>query len=152
MIIVAKTQEQKLSALRCFQERGVPLTLTDDFQAIARLSDNDERLMGIVAYNNFCGKICSMHIVGDGNWVSREFIRIAFDYPFNQCGLKAILSPIASNNTKALKFDLHFGFQEVHRVKDGWEQGVDLILLQLLKEECRYLGKESHEELSAKAA
>lgn len=139
MLVVAKTDAEKWAMYGFLVAHGVKLHRSEDFQAIGRLSPNTRGLIGVVAYNGFCGNVCSMHIAGDGNWVSREFIRAAFEYPFVQLKLAAIVAPVAATNNKALRFDKHFGFREVHRVQDGWENGVDLVLLEMKREECRWL-------------
>lgn len=141
MIVVANTDAEKWAMFLFLQEHGVKLHRSEDFQAIGRLSraSGEPKLIGVVAYNGFCGNVCSMHIAGDGNWVSREFIKLAFDYPFNQAKVEAVIAPVAADNAKALRFDKHFGFKEIHRVKDGWDSGVDLVYLQLLRSECRWL-------------
>lgn len=145
MIHVADTIPKKELALHFLRERGVLLHRSDDFQALVRISDVTQQIIGVVAFNGFCGNVCSVHLAGDGNWVSREFIRKVFDYPFRQLNLVAIVAPIAATNERALRFDKHFGMREVHRIKDGWEAGVDLILLEMRKEDCRYLEEENHE-------
>lgn len=138
MIVVAKTDAEKWAMFRFLHAHGVQVQKSDDFQAIGRVGTGGS-LIGVVAYNGFCGNTCAMHIAGDGNWVSREYIKAAFDYPFNQLGIEAVIAPVAADNHKALRFDKHFGFQEVHRVKNGWEKGTDLIYLQLLRKDCRWL-------------
>lgn len=125
-------------------EHGVRLHKSEDFQAIGRVGVGGD-LIGVVAYNGFCGRVCSMHMAGVGNWVSREFILAAFSYPFKQLDMLAVISPIAESNHRALRFDKHFGFREVHRVPDGYEEGVDLIFLEMRKEDCRYLDEVKRE-------
>jgi RimJ/RimL family protein N-acetyltransferase len=142
VIIVAKDEATKWAMWKFLHDHGVTLHQSADFQAIGRMSDVTHEPMGVVAYNGFCGRVCSMHIAGEGNWISREFIRAAFDYPFRQLELEAVLSPLAATNHRAMKLDTHFGFREVHRVENGWEPGIDLVILQLRRSDCRYLEKD----------
>lgn len=139
MIVASDTDVKKWAMFLFLEKHGVGLKRSEDFQAIGRLSPHKKDLIGVVGYNGFCGKICAMHIAGEGNWISREFIKAAFDYPFNQLGMKAIIAPVAADNAKALRLDQHFGFKEIHRVPDAWADGVDLVFLQLNREDCRYL-------------
>jgi RimJ/RimL family protein N-acetyltransferase len=145
MLIVADSDVTKWAMFNFLCEHGVRLSRSEDFQAIGRLSENTRELIGVVAYNGFCGRVCSMHMAGIGNWISREYIRAAFAYPFKQLELAAVISPVAANNSRALRLDTHFGFREVHRVTDGWERGVDLVLLELKREHCRHLGEKQNE-------
>lgn len=149
MIVTSETDGNKIALWQFMVTHGVQLHRSEDFQAIGRLGAGGD-LIGVVAFNGFCGNVCSVHIAGDGNWVSREFIKAVFDYVFRQLNLVAIVSPIAANNDRALRFDKHFGMREVHRIKNGWADGVDLIILEMRKEDCRYLHEVKRE--LAKAA
>src|SRR4051812_26808838 len=117
MVIVARDLRTKVEMLAFLADRGVRLCLSEDVQCIGRRSENDHALVGVVAFNGFTGDICQMHVAGDGNWMTRELIHAAFDYPFKQLGLAAIMAPVPGNNARALKMDKHFGFAEVYRIR-----------------------------------
>lgn len=70
------------------------------------------------------------------------FIQEVMEYVFNTCGRKIILGSVPSENLKALAFDTHIGFKEVHRVKDGFKDGSDIVLIELRKEDCRWIKDE----------
>lgn len=140
-VVTALKIEEKLAMLSFLHAHDVHLPPSGDFQAFGTVSEDDKSLLGVVAFNGFWGHVCTMHTAGEGNWVTRRLIWQSFDYPFRQLGLKAVLAPVAANNHKALKFDTRLGFKEVHRIKDGWDDGVDLIILQLLYDECHWLRK-----------
>ena len=150
MIVTSKNDGLKLAMFMFLRNRGVLLHRSEDFQAIGRVGVAGQ-LIGVVGYNGFCGRCCSMHIAGDGNWVSREFIRAAFDYPFNQIGVEYVVSPLGADNHRALKFDKHFGFTELARIPEGWDVGVDLVILKLKKSDCKWL-REGRPVLVEKAA
>ena len=139
MIVVAATGNDKIAMHRFLAEHGVRLNRSEDFQAIGRLSAYTNELIGVVAYNGFCGKVCQMHVAGVGNWVSREFIHAAFDYPFRQLQLNAIFAPVEGTNERALRFEKHMGFREVYRLPSGWDVGVDLVFLEMRLEDCKWL-------------
>lgn len=92
-----------------------------------------------------------MHVAGEGNWVSRELIRAVFDYVFNTAGLNVVLGLVPSGNVKALRFDKHIGFSEVARIKDAHPDGA-LIVLELRRENCRYLRESNGQEVYPRAA
>ena len=139
MIVVAGDDAQRLACWSFLQRHGVEIPRSEDFQAIARLGSSG--ILGVVGYNGFCGRVCSMHMAGDGNWISREFIKRAFHYPFRQLNLVAVMAPVAETNTRAIELDKKFGFKEVHRVEKGWGDSVDLVVLQLKREDCKWLLK-----------
>lgn len=50
-------------------------------------------------------------------------------------------SLVPANNTKALSVDKKIGFKEVTRLKDAFKQGVDYVLLEMRKEDCKYFNE-----------
>lgn len=120
---------------------GVNLHRSEDFQALGRMEG--DRLLGVVGYNGFCGLTCQIHTAGVGHWVSREFIRATFDYPFRQLGMEHLFAPVAATNHKALRFDAHMGFAEFGRIKDGYELGTDLIVLTMARADCRWITQDA---------
>jgi hypothetical protein len=61
------------------------------------------------------------------------------------------VSPTArerADNAKALGFDGHLGFREVHRVKDGHSAGVDTCFFEMRREECRWILGDSWAEVN----
>ena len=51
----------------------------------------------------------------------------------------SMYSLVSEDNEKALKLNKHIGFRETGRIPDGDHPGVDLVLLVLPRDECRYL-------------
>jgi hypothetical protein len=140
-VVTALTPQEKMSMLGFLHAHDVNLPPSGDFQAFGSVSENAKSLLGVVAFNGFWGHVCTMHTAGEGNWVTRKLIWRAFDYPFRQLGLQAVLAPVAASNTRALKFDQKMGFKEVHRIVNGWAEDDDLIVLQLLREDCHWLDR-----------
>ena len=113
-----------------------------DFKALARVEDME--IQGVVGYNNFTGSSCQMHYAGESkHWMTREHIRASFRYPFITLGLKVILLVVPSGNTHALKVDRKFGFKDLIYIPDAHPDG-GLHILQMRKEECRWLGSEDN--------
>lgn len=144
MIVSTKTVDEKLLALEFLRKHGVDVSLSEDFNAQARLSSQGV-IMGVVGYNGFCGKVCAMHVAGVGNWISRDFLWKAFDYPFKQVGIVQIISPVAASNHRALKLNKHLGFEVLQRIRDGWADNEDLIFMSMRYNQCRWLREPKHE-------
>ena len=68
------------------------------------------------------------------------------DWVFNVCDRQMMLGLVPSNNLQALKLDKHFGFKEVGRIPNAIKDGVDYVIMQLTKDECKYI---SHTEEAA---
>lgn len=109
----------------------IGLHWSTDFRALARVVDSE--IVGVVGYEGFTGTSCRMHMAGTGRWISREFIRISFAYPFQTLGLNMVFGVIPSGNRVALDIDLRLGFTELIYVPGAHPDG-GLHFLQLTKE------------------
>lgn len=76
--------------------------------------------------------------------IRHGFVYECMDYFFNTCDKKVLIGLTPSNNVKSLKFNRHLGFREVYRVKDGYDYGVDYVVQELRKEECRWINEQRH--------
>lgn len=101
-----------------------------------------ERIRGVVAYDNWTENAVQAHMAVDSPIVWRHLLRPAFEYPFQQCGKNVLLGIIPSHNAKSVQMTRALGFKEAHRVKDGWAKGDDLIVFEMRREDCRFLGGE----------
>ena len=100
----------------------------------------DGNLVAVVGYCSFMPNACQMHIaaVDEVNWMSRDLLWAAFDYPFNVLGVKVILGQICGSNEDALRLNRHLGFKVVAEIPDAHMDG-DLVIMAMKKEECRFL-------------
>jgi RimJ/RimL family protein N-acetyltransferase len=113
--------------------------------------NSDGKILGVVGFDGWNGASCQMHVAGEGNWVTRQLLFAGFDYPFNVAGCRVVLGLVPSGNDKALRFDKHVGFREVARIKDAHPDG-ELIVLEMRRENCRYLRKQDGQEVISAAA
>ena len=96
-------------------------------------------LRAVVVYCGFGGKSCVMHIASEGShWMTKGFLKIAFEYPFKNMGLKVILATISGKNEKSLRLSRHLGFQEVATIADAHNDG-DLVILKMRSEDCKWI-------------
>jgi len=112
-----------------------------------------EDTCGIVAYDVETGEIAAMaifdhlwstsataHILVEHPMVLRHgFIEEAADFIFNFMGKQVLIGQTPSTNVKALKMAHYIGFKEVYRVPNGLGEGKDMVITQLVKEECKHL-------------
>lgn len=139
MVVVPQTAEHYQQGLAFMAARGVEISPSDDLRLIAH-ADANEQVDAVVAFNGFTHRIASIHVVGDGGkWIDRQMLRVVFDYAFNHCKLVALYGQVASNNERAMRLDLHLGFREVTRLRDAVADGVDLVILEMRRDECRWL-------------
>ncbi len=117
--------------------RGV-LHVPDEYLA-NRMNMDDVAVA--VGYNAFIGRTCAMHsVIQRPELVTRGMVRETFEYPFIVCDCNAVLALVDSKNEAALNFDTKLGFKQIAVVPDGGTEG-DLIVLQMLRSECRWLRK-----------
>jgi RimJ/RimL family protein N-acetyltransferase len=138
-IIVARDFATKVEIVNFLGSHGVPLALSTDVQAFGMIQDGN--YIAAVVFNNFYGRVCSMHMAGNGHWVTREALRAVFGYPFVQLELVAVEGRVAADNSYSIELTKRFGFEEVRRINEGWAPGVDLICFEMRREACRYLNR-----------
>lgn len=112
--------------------------LTRNARAIQAL-DVSGRIRGVIAYDCWTESAVQAHMAVDSPVVWRSLLRPAFAYPFLEAGRSLLLGIIADDNPKSLAMVRRLGFRETHRVMDGWSTGVDLVLFQMRRHECRWL-------------
>jgi RimJ/RimL family protein N-acetyltransferase len=99
----------------------------------------DGKVGAVIAYTNFQDKSCCMHVGSImPNWINKDLLWAAFDYPFNSLKVKVILATVASTNEEALKLDRHLGFVDKAYIEDAHMDG-DLVILAMRRENCRWL-------------
>jgi hypothetical protein len=140
MIVSPRTPLQTQACVDFLREHGVQIKYSEDLRLLARLNA-DMAICGVVAYNGFVGKVCTMHVAGDETrrWIDRQYLYLAFHYPFEVCKLNTIIAPVGAKNASALRLDRKLGFRDVYRIKNGWDENEDLILLEMKRIDCRWL-------------
>ena len=98
-----------------------------------------EKLLGGVILRDWNGASILMHVAGFApNWLTRDFLWVIFDYPFNQLGCKKVLALVSASNLHAIEFDKKIGYREECRISDADPHG-DLVVLSMRREDCRWL-------------
>lgn len=123
--------------LRYEAERRLDTTFTRDAQFIGRLRE-DGTVWGVIVYDRFNEYSCEMHFAGDKGWINRPLARAAFGYPFRQLGLARVTGLVDELKEDVLAMDQRMGFKVEGRIRRGLGDR-DIILLGMLKDECRYL-------------
>lgn len=111
---------------------------TSDFSAIEAV-DSRGVIRGMVGYSNTTPNAIQIHIAVESPSVWRSLLVPGLWYPFVQADKGICLGVIPADNAKSCRFARSVGFREVHRIKNGWSQGVDMVVHQLNREDCRYI-------------
>jgi RimJ/RimL family protein N-acetyltransferase len=120
-----------------FAERA-GLAWSPGFQAIEAV-DGKGRVRGMVGYDGWRPSAVCVHIALDDRLALKYLLRPAFRIPFLGWGANTLIGTVKSNNAAALELDLNLGFKEIGRVSDGWDFGVDMVILAMRRDECRWL-------------
>ena len=103
--------------------------------------DKDEKPQGVVILDNWAENSVMGHIAVQHPMAMRKLPFEALDHVFNTCQKGMFIGIIPADNPESLKFHTHLGFSEIYRIKDGWAVGIDYIIVQLLKEDCKYINR-----------
>jgi hypothetical protein len=101
---------------------------------------HDGKIGVMVAYDHWTPASVQMHIyISDKKSFTRHVIQEAMAYPLIQAGRDLLIVVIPSDNKASLSLVRRVGWKETYRVKDGWESGVDMVLHEMRKSDCKWL-------------
>ena len=125
------------SAIACSDTCGV--TACDAF---------DGRIFGIALFDQVTPNSaqCHLALTHPIKALRAGLLRAAGEYIFNERHRNIVYGLVPANNTKALAFNEYIGFQEVMRLPDGFDRGVDYVLFEMKRDACRWI--EHDEEVS----
>ncbi len=102
--------------------------------------DDEGMPQAICVLDSWSFNSCQIHIWIENAFVLKHgFAEEVFSYVFNTCERNLIIGVTPADNDKALKFIKHIGFEEISRIKDGYMVGVDYVVTEIRKENCRYI-------------
>lgn len=98
------------------------------------------KLVGGVAYCDWNGVNVVCHVASDGSkmWMTKEYLRIIFDYPFEQLKCKRITVSVGEGNSDSRKFVRKLGFELEARLSSAHPTG-DLLIFAMFKQNCRWI-------------
>ena len=102
--------------------------------------EKNGRIIAGVVYTMYTGNGICMHVAADGKgWMTKNYLYTCFAYPFIQLACTRVTGLVRADNLKAQKFDEHLGFVREGVIREGDDDGCDLILYGMLRRECRWL-------------
>lgn len=117
------------------QALGVPLSQAAQF--IGR--QEGERLLAVAGYDNFTGHSVEMFAAGfTRHWPSRNYLKAAFDYPFNQLQCRRVTGLCDASDPRAIAMHEKVGFKREGLIREGLGDS-DIIVFGMLKSECRWI-------------
>jgi len=128
-------------ALRAWFNDFFKVEARAESQFIGRTRDG--KIIACVAYSNFNANACDVHIAStESHWLSKEYLKVIFDYPFQQLNLRCIIAHIHSENEKSIGLCRHLGFSVAAEIPNAHYLG-DLVLMAMQREQCKFLLKDA---------
>ena len=112
----------------------------EDITGIMAVDMDTNTTVGAGLADSFTSTTAQCHIIVTDPMVLRHgLLETVFDWAFNGQGLKALYGWVPANNEKAVKLNKHMGWQVKTVFEDGYAEGVDYLLMELKKADCRFI-------------
>jgi hypothetical protein len=120
---------QQVGIMRCEDTGGI--------MAIDTLTNST---VGACIMDNWTGNSVQCHFMISSPMVLKhQFLEDCFDFMFNTGNVSRVYGLVPANNLKALKLNKHMGFTVKAVMEEAFEVGVDYVLMELKRENCRFL-------------
>lgn len=98
------------------------------------------KIVAGVQFDSWTETTAQVHVAIKNPMALRHhFLEEVFTYFFVTCGKLRLLGLTPADNAKALRFNKRIGLRETYRIKDGHAEGVDLVLQEMTRDECRWI-------------
>lgn len=99
------------------------------------------RLVAGVLYEGINPHNAWMHVAAEpgARWLTREYLRACFAYPFEVCGVRRVSGYVDADNEASMRFCRHLGFREEAVLRGAAVGGGSVIVMVMWRTECRFL-------------
>lgn len=132
----AVVSDRDLAYSFCTQFFG--LGRTDGQRGLIQVRDGET--IAAVVYDHWNGPNIFMHVAAKPGrkWLNRHFLHEAFKVPFVQLGCRRASAWVDASNHDSNRFISHLGFTAEGRMAGAAEDGGDVVIYRLFREQCRY--------------
>ena len=121
----------------------VEILQSEDTTGITAIDLDTNNTVGACVMDNWTANSVQVHFMVDTPMVLRHgFLEECFDFMFNHKGVKYLYGLVPGDNEKALKLNKHMGFTERLRLPEAFADGVDYVVMELTRDNCKYLPEE----------
>lgn len=101
----------------------------------------DGGLIAGVVYEGYNRHNMWMHVaaIPGRHWLVRGYIKACFVYPFEVCKVQRVSGYVDDSNMEARRFDEHLGFRVEARLRGAANDGGDVLIYVMRREDCRYV-------------
>jgi L-amino acid N-acyltransferase YncA len=138
-MIVAPADSHEWSVMANFLHDHAHVQFSPDLKMIGWMSAGE--LQMVVGFNLWLGSTCQGHVacLPHFRFCPRSMIEAAFRYVFDTAKREMVIVVVNSKNHRAMKMDQQLGFREFSRLPEMHEDGGDLVLMGMTREQCRFL-------------
>ena len=138
-MIVTHNNMTEWTALANFLQHYAFVPPSGDLKMIGWVVDDE--LKGVVGFNGFLGKVCQMHVAmaPDFRFSPKAMLKACFKFAFLERKCELVLGFVNSLNEAAMRYDEHLGFKELYRIPKLHDEGGDIVVFGLRKNDCKYL-------------
>ena len=123
-----------------FAQSLIPgLARSDGMRCIGLRKDGE--LVAAAVYEGFNGQNMWVHLAGvpGQRWMTRDFLRAGFAYPFLVCGVQRLSGYVNSSNLAARRLNEHFGYRVEATLKGAAPDGGDVLIYVMWRKDCRHV-------------
>lgn len=134
------TFDYDIGSVLPFAQHLIPgLHRADDMRTIGLRRGGE--LVAAAVYEGFNGQNMWAHLCGvpGSRWMTREFLRAGFAYPFLVCGVRRLSGHVNANNLEARRLNEHFGYRQEATLAGAAPDGGDVLIYVMRREDCRYV-------------
>jgi RimJ/RimL family protein N-acetyltransferase len=111
----------------------------EDTGGIMAIDLDKNETVGACVMDNWTQNSVQCHfMVANPLVLKHKFLECCFDYMFNTCNVSRVYGLVPANNEKAVKLNTHMGFTVKARLDEAYEVGVDYLVMEMKRENCRF--------------
>lgn len=140
MSVPSHSFDYDLEQVLPFAQSLIPgLARNDGMRCIGLRKDGE--LVAAAVYEGFNGQNMWVHLAGvpGQRWMTRDFLRAGFAYPFLVCGVQRLSGYVNSSNLAARRLNEHFGYRVEATLKGAAPDGGDVLIYVMWRKDCRYV-------------
>ena len=129
-----------LEAVLPFAQSLIPgLSRCEGMRAIGLRKGGE--LVAASIFEGFNGTNIWVHLaaVPGARWMTRDYLRGCFAYPFLVCGVQRLSGYVDAGNTAARRLNEHFGYRIEATLAGAAPDGGDVLIYVMRRQDCRFI-------------
>ncbi|MCE7797851.1 GNAT family N-acetyltransferase [Sphingobium sufflavum] len=143
------------NGLIAWAERVIGIRFFPDARAIGwGVNDDvaapDADIRGVAVYDRWTETDCHVHLASNGTGLfgAKAFLAAGFAFPFVEADRRRVTGLVPADNARALRLNQHLGFRQEGVMRNAGPSGQDIIVLGMLRSECRFIPLASRQGVS----